>query len=75
MKYLACMRGSDAPFEERCVVTEDYSEYCRKTSAMAKKFLSPQRATAVSMLLSDFGEGGNIHIDGFIMASSPEVEE
>lgn len=76
MKYLACVRRAlDAPFEERCTVTEDYAEFCRKTKAMAKKFLSPVRAKAISMLLADFEQGGNIHIDDFIMASSPEVEE
>lgn len=70
MKYLACVRGSDAPFEERCIVTEDYAEFCQKTSAMVKKFLSPLRAKAVVMLLSDFHHGGDIHIDEFIMATS-----
>lgn len=74
MKYLACVRGSDAPFEERCIVTENYSEYCQKVRTMVKRFLSPARAKAVIMLLSDFEQGGNIHIDEFIMASS-EVSE
>lgn len=74
MRYLACVRGSDAPFEERCVVTKNYAEFCQKVSTMVKRFLSPTRAKAVIMLLSDFEQGGNIHVDEFIMASS-EVSE
>lgn len=70
MKYLACVRGADAPFEQRCIVTEDYPEFCQKTSSMAKKFLPPTKAKAVIMLLAEFAEGGNIHIDDFLMASS-----
>lgn len=74
MRYLACVRGSDAPFEERCVVTDNYAEFCQKVSKMVRRFLSPARAKAVIMLLADFEQGGNIHVDEFIMASS-EVSE
>ena len=74
MRYLACVRGGDAPFEERCVVPENYAEFCQKVRTMAKKFLPPVRAKAVIMLLSDFEKGGDIHIDGFVMASSEVIE-
>ena len=73
MKYLSCVR-CEAPFIERFVCTTDYSEFCQKTSALVRRFLSPARAKAVTMLLADFEQGGDIHIDEFIMASS-EVSE
>lgn len=66
MRYVAGFQG-EAPIQERVVVTEDYSEYCRKTSALAKRFLSPARAKAVTYLLRDFEQGGNAFISNFFM--------
>ena len=75
MNYLACVRSADAPFEERCVVSDDYTEFMKKTSALARKFLNPTRAKAVNLLLNDFQNGGDVHIDDFIMAGSPGVDK
>ena len=66
MRYVAGVEG-DAPIQERVVVTEDYSEYCRKTSELAKRFLSPARAKAITYLLRDFEHGNRAFIDNFYL--------